>query len=350
MAELKTKQTEAEAFQSARNSCRNSASTERAMSASTSRGFPTSTSWSSKSSSERHWPRCENDIRREGDAVMPRLMRRTVGVTAALLIAMAFLSCADAPRRVAPPGAEVTTASTEIRVLSAVGMRRAMLELGPEYEAATGHKLRMSFDSGAVLVKRLEAGETADVVMIPRSALDRLRESGRVIGSSVTDLATSSVGVAVRAGARKPDISTVAAFRQAMLNARSIACPDPALGGSSGLHIARIFSQLGIAEAVRPKLVLASTPSEAGTLPGDLLAAGQAEMALHQMQELMATPAIEVVGPLPDELQETFVFSAAILTHCRDVPAAKALLDFLRTSEANAVLERIGMTPVARRR
>ena len=274
-------------------------------------------------------------------------MRKTVGVTEALLIAMAFLSCTAAPRRIVPPDAEGTSARPEIRLLSAVGMRRAMVELGPQYEAVTGRKLRMSFDSGAVVVKRLEAGEIADVVMIPRSSLDRLRESGRVLNSSVTDLAMSSVGVAVREGARKPDISTVAAFRQAMLNARSIACPDPALGGSSGLHIAKIFRQLGISEAVKPKLVLASTPSEAGTLPGDLLAGDQAEIALHQMQELMATPAIEVVGPLPDELQETFVFSAAILTTCRDIPAAKALLDSIRRPQGNAVIERIGMKPIA---
>jgi molybdate transport system substrate-binding protein len=148
--------------------------------------------------------------------------------------------------------------------------------------------------------------------MINRSGIERLSGAGRLVQGSVTDLATSVVGVAVRKGAPKPDISTPEAFRRAMLGAKAIACPDPALGGSSGVHLAKVFERLGISEAVKPKLVFVSTPEQAQTTPGHVVAQGKAEIALHQMQELMAVPGIEIVGPLLGDLQETFVFSAPL--------------------------------------
>lgn len=243
----------------------------------------------------------------------------------------------------AAPRRNTFTADAEVRVLSAVGMREVMLDLGPKFERNTGHKLKVSFDSGGVIRKRLEHGETADVVMINRSGIDGLAGAGRVVQGSVTDLATSKVGVAVRKGAPKPDISTPEAFRRAMLEARTIACPDPALGGSSGVHIAKVFERLGISEAVKAKLVFVSTPEQAHTMPGHVVAEGKAEVALHQMQELMAVPGIEIVGPLPGDLQATFVFSAAVITGAHNVKAAKALIAFLRTSEARAVIKAKGM-------
>jgi molybdate transport system substrate-binding protein len=224
-------------------------------------------------------------------------------------------------------------------------MRQVMLDLGPKFERATGLRLKVSFDSGGVILKRLERGETADVVMINRSAIERLTGAGRVAQGSVTDLATSIVGVAVRKGAPKPDISSPEAFKRAMLGAKTIACPDPALGGSSGVHIAKVFERLGISEAVKPKLVFVSTPEQAQTMPGHVVAEGKAEIALHQMQELIAVPSIEIVGPLPGDLQDTFVFSAAVMTDANDVKAAKALIEFLRTPEARAVIKTKGMEP-----
>lgn len=234
-------------------------------------------------------------------------------------------------------------AGAEVRVLSAVGMRQVMLDLGPKFERATGHSLKVTFDSGGVILKRLERGETADVVMINRADVERLRRAGKLLQDSVTDLATSVVGVAVRKGAPKPDVSTPVAFKRAMLEARTIACPDPALGGSSGVHIAKVFERLGISEAMKPKLALASTPGQAQTMPGHAVAEGKAEIALHQMQELMAVSGIEIIGPLPGDLQETFVFSAAVTAAANDVQAAKALIEFLRTPEARAAIKAKGM-------
>jgi molybdate transport system substrate-binding protein len=265
--------------------------------------------------------------------------------TLALLVIglAAFTPLADHDAR---NGGSLAT-NAEVRVLSAVGMRQVMLDLGPKFERATGHRLNVSFDSGAVILKRLEGGEDADVVMIPRSGIERLAAEGELLAGTAADLATSRVGVAVRKGSPKPDISTPEAFKRMMLAAKTIACPDPALGGSSGVHIAKVFERLGIAEAVRPKLVLVSTPDQEATMPGRLVARGEAEVALHQMQELMAVPGVEIVGPLPGDLQGTFLFSAAVTVGARDVKAAKALVAFLRTSKAKAVIKAKGMDPAS---
>lgn len=162
--------------------------------------------------------------------------------------------------------------AAEVKVLSAVGMRQVMLELGSKFEHLKGHRLTISFDSSGEIVKRIQAGETVDVVIIPPAGVKRL--NGKIVIGSTSDLATSRVGVAVRKGSPKLDISTSEAFKRAMLNAKHIACPDPALGGSSGVHIARVFERLGIVEALRSKLVLASAPGEATAMPGHLLAEG----------------------------------------------------------------------------
>lgn len=273
-------------------------------------------------------------------------MRRNRSAFLIVLIIGLAIFAALADHEARNEGSLGTTA--ELRVLSAVGMRQVLSDLGPKFERTTGHRLKVSFDSGGVILKRLEHGEAADVVMINRSGIERLSEAGRLVPGSVTDLATSIVGVAVRKGARKPDISTPEAFKRAMLAARTIACPDPALGGSSGVHIAKVFERLGIAEAVKPKLVFVSTPEQEHTMPGYVLAQGKAEIALHQLQELMAVPGIEIVGPLPGDLQETFIFSAGIMTDATDVKAARALIEFLRTPGARAVIKAKGMEPAIR--
>jgi molybdate transport system substrate-binding protein len=182
-------------------------------------------------------------------------------------------------------------------------------------------------------------------VLIPRAGIEQLVQAGRIAAGPI-DVATSRVGVAVRTGARKPDISSPAALKHTLLDAKTIACPDPALGGSSGVHINRVFQQLGIATMVKDKLVLSSTPQDEATMPGVLVATGRAEIAMHQIQELMAVRGIALVGPLPDDLQETFVFSAAILSGSRQHKAAQSLVNFLLTPSVRAVITTIGMQPI----
>jgi molybdate transport system substrate-binding protein len=236
--------------------------------------------------------------------------------------------------------------ATEIRVLSAVGMREVIKELGPEFEKASGYKLNVSFDSGAVIEKRIAGGETADIVVLPRAAIDRLTGSDMLISGSVSDIATSIVGVAVRKGSAKPNISSPDAFKHAMLNAKSIVCPDPALGGSSGTHIALVFKQLGIADMIKPKLKLVSTPDLIETMPAYVLARGEAEIALHQMQELMSVSGIDIVGPLPAVLQARFLFSAGLMNSSGDQKASRRFVEFLRTPKAKLRIKAKGMEPV----
>jgi molybdate transport system substrate-binding protein len=153
-----------------------------------------------------------------------------------------------------------TTDCVDLRVLCAVGVRQVMLNLVPEFQQATGHRVAITFNSSGEILKWVDSGKPVDIVIIYRSAVEQLAASERVIVGSLTNIATSRVGVAVAKGAPKPDISSPEAFRKTMLNAKTIACPDPAKGGASGTYIVRLFEQLGIAEALNSKLVLSSTP------------------------------------------------------------------------------------------
>lgn len=233
-----------------------------------------------------------------------------------------------------------------IRVLSAVGMRQVISVLGPEFERATGSKLNISYDSGALIERRIRNGEAADVVLLPRASIDRLLTEGTIRNDSNRDIATSIIGIAIRKDSPKPDISSVEAFKKTLLSANTIACPDPAMGGSSGVYIARLFERLGIAEAIKKKLVLVDTPGQEATMPGYLVAEGKAEIALHQMQELMAVPGIEILGPLPVDVQTTFLFSAAITDNAKNPAAGRSFLRFLLSRKARAVIKARGMKPV----
>lgn len=241
--------------------------------------------------------------------------------------------------------AGVMAYAAEVQVLSAVGMRQVLLELGPKFERATGHTFTTTFDAFGFIMKRLEGGAVVDVVIVPRAGVEQLTKAGKVVAGSATDVASSIAGVAVRNNAPKPDISSAEAFKRTLLDAKSVARPDPAAGGSSGLHIVKVLERLGIANEVNAKSVWASRPGDPRAMPGYSVADGRAEIALHQVQELLAVPGIEIVGPFPPELQDRFVFSAGVMTGARQPEAAKALIEFLRTPEARRVITAKGMEP-----
>ena len=238
----------------------------------------------------------------------------------------------------------------QIVVLTAVGMRQALVELAPNFERATGHSLVLAFDSGAMIARRVEAGEAADVVLLPHDAALELAFVRKVVEDSITELASSRVGVAVRAGAPRPDIATAAALRQTLLAARSIARPDPARGGSSGLHIQKTVERLGIADAVAAKSILSSHPDRENEMPAARVARGEAEIALHQIQELLAVPGVAVIGPLPGDLDGQFLFSAALVSGTRHAGAGTELIAFLTTPQAKAVVKSKGMEPAGGKR
>jgi molybdate transport system substrate-binding protein len=241
------------------------------------------------------------------------------------------------------PAAEFASGRATLRVLSAVGMRQALLDLGPTFERASGHAINISFESSGVISKRLDSGEAIDVVLMNQAGIDRSMRAGRISAGSVAPLATAIVGLAVRTGDAKPDIATAAAFTSAMLRARRISYPDPGLDGSSGVHIANVFERLGITTAMTPKTIYADPPAPGAATPASIVAAGRADIALHQLQELRAAAGITVVGPLPDDLQQTFVFSAAIPARASNPEAAQALIDFLQTRESQATFIAKGM-------
>ena len=231
--------------------------------------------------------------------------------------------------------------AAEIKVLSVLGMRAVMEDLGPKFERATGHKLAITFARPVAVVKRVQDGETADVAVIPRQGIDRFVKDGKAAADNVSVIARSSIGVAVRKGAPKPDISSPEALKRTLLAASSITYPNPAHGAASGIHFAKMLDRLGIANEMKSKTIFLP---KAGPV-GILVANGEAEIAVHQLQELIPVAGIEIVGPLPGDLQDTLVFAVAIMGGTKDIAASKTLVDFLRTPESARIIKAKGMEP-----
>jgi molybdate transport system substrate-binding protein len=233
--------------------------------------------------------------------------------------------------------------AAEIKVLSAFGMQSVLEDLGPKFERANGHKLALTFATGGATVKRVQGGEVFDVVITLRQGIDTLVKDGKAPEGNVTALASAGISVAIRKGAPKPDISSPDALKRALLAAKSISYVDPASGGASGIHFAKVLDRLGIANEMKSKTVFPDprTPAEVAVL----VAKGEAEIGVHIIQELIPVAGIDIVGPLPGDLQNTIVFAAAVMASAKDPDAAKALVNFLRTPEAAAVIKAKGMEP-----
>ena len=193
------------------------------------------------------------------------------------------------------------------------------------------------------IAKRVADGERADVAIVTADALDKLIAEGKVMRGSGSVIAHSAIGLAVPAGAPRPDISTAERFREAMLAAKSIATSNPVGGGQSGVFVQQAFERLGIADAVKPKLIYGSG-GPAGLI-GFFLVRGEAEIGLQQMPELMAVDGIDVVGPLPDGAQSVTVFAVGTLAGAADPDGARAFASFLRTPQARTVLKAKGLDP-----
>ena len=232
--------------------------------------------------------------------------------------------------------------AADIKVLSAAGMRPVMEDLGPRFERATGHKLAMAFAAAGVIVKRIQDGEAGDIVITPWN-IETLAKDGKVMAGTVTIIARAGLGVAVRKGAPKPDISSPESFKSALLGAKSITYLNPAQDGESGFLFARVLDRLGIATEMKSKTVI---PKTTGAV-GGLVVNGDAEIAVLAVQHIqfISGAGIELVGRLPSNLQETMVFSAAILTSAKNTEASRVLLNFLRTLEATTVMKEKGMDP-----
>jgi molybdate transport system substrate-binding protein len=229
----------------------------------------------------------------------------------------------------------------EIKLLCALGMKDVVDDLGPKFERASGHKLAIKFGTLGEVVKLVQGGESADVVIIPRQGIDTLVKDGKAASGNVSTLASSNIVLVVRKGAPKPDISSPEALKRALLAAKSITYGNPADGGASGIHFAKVVERLGIEKEMKPKTMYAKPGGDTGVQ----VANGKAELGVNQLQVLMPVAGIEVVGPLPGDLQATTVFAAAIMPAARDAAASRSLVNFLRTPEAAKVIRAKGMDP-----
>jgi molybdate transport system substrate-binding protein len=240
----------------------------------------------------------------------------------------------------------VEVSAAELKVLSAGAMRAALQELAPAFEAASGNKLKIEYATAGDIEKKVAADDEIDVAILSKPRVDKLVSEAKIVGGSTQTLARAQIGLAVTKGASKPDISSVEAVKKALINAKSVAYADPASGATSGQYLAKAFEKLGIAAELKPKTLLVSGAAGRGPLVGDTVARGEAEIGIQPIAELMEVQGIEVVGPLPAELQSPDLVYVAGAPYLSEQPiAAKALIDFLADPKAAAVYKAKGLQP-----
>jgi molybdate transport system substrate-binding protein len=225
----------------------------------------------------------------------------------------------------------------EVKVLAANAVKEPFLALAATFEKATGHKVAASWSGTEGIAKRIMGGEVADVVLVGSASIDRLIQEGKVVPGSRASVAKVGVGVAVRAGLPKPDISSADGVRKAVLDAKSVAYSS----GPSGQYIAELFKRLGIAEQVSDKLKV--PPSNVPV--SEVLARGEADLGFQQISELLNVNGIDYLGPLPSELQNMTVYFAGLHSAAPAPDAAKALIKSLTAPESGPIIKRSGMEP-----
>jgi molybdate transport system substrate-binding protein len=237
-------------------------------------------------------------------------------------------------------GAPRGAAGAEIKVLTAGAFKQVLLALVPDFERTSGHKVTVENDTVGALTKRIAGGEAFDLAVLTPKAVDDLAKEGKFAAGSRANLAQVGVGVVVKDGTPKPDIGSVAAFKQALRAAKSVAYIDPAAGGSSGIYVAGLLDKLGIAAEVKPKAKLIP-----GGAVAEHVAKGEAELGIHQISEILPVKGVTLVGPLPAEIQNYTVYAAGIGAHAKESDAAKALIKALSGPAAAEVLKSKGMEP-----
>ena len=235
--------------------------------------------------------------------------------------------------------ATCTAGAAEIKALITTAMQAAIVELVPPFEKATGHKVTISYDPSGGLANRLRKGEFADLILIASIELDKLIGDKKV--KDRTDVSRTGIGLAVKKGAPHPDVSTPDAVKRTLLAAKSIGQTSIAGGGITAFHIQRVLSMLNIREEVSPRLVFAKGGPNGRV--SVLVASGEAEIGLQQVSELMSNPEVEVIGMLPDKLQQITINAAGITAVAKEPDAARALIKHLTTPEALAIYKAKGL-------
>lgn len=231
--------------------------------------------------------------------------------------------------------------SVELKVFSSIAVRSALEALVPRFEADNGVRLAIAWNTAPALVKRLQAGETADVLILNRAGFDTMTSEGRVLPGSAVTLASSATAIAIKAGAARPDISTPDALKRTLLAARAIAYTDPAAGGASGIYFAQLLERMGIAAEINAKTKF---PPPAG-LSGELLLSGAVDLAVQQKPELLEVPGVEILGTLPGDLHMVTVFVACVEASSAQAATGTALIAFLHAPPAAEVFRAKGLDP-----
>ena len=228
-------------------------------------------------------------------------------------------------------------------------MRGVLQQLAPAFEKSAGHHLVIEYATAGKIEEKVAADEAVDVAILTKPRAEKLVRSAKLVGGTATVLARVPIGLAVRKGAPHPDISSVEAFKRTLLNAKSIAYVDPASGGTSGIFLAHALEKLGIAAEIKSKLRLVSPAGQSSAQVGEVVQRGEAEIGIQPISELMEVAGIDVVGPLPADLQSPdLVYLAGSPATSEQPLAAKALIDFLAGPSAAPVYKANGMEPEAR--
>jgi molybdate transport system substrate-binding protein len=225
--------------------------------------------------------------------------------------------------------------ANQINILSGGAMKSLMVEVVPLFERAIGTNVEIKFALTSALKKQIEDGAAFDIALLPRPELDALVEAGRIAAGTQTDITRSAVGLAVRAGAPKPDICTVEALKRTLQAAKSIGYSD----GPSGAYIAELLVRLGIADEMKPKTRLTSRPV------AEIVAEGEAEIGMQQIVAILPVKGAELVGPLPGELQNIIVYAAGLAAGSGQSGTARAIIAFMATPEVVRMIRAKGMEP-----
>jgi molybdate transport system substrate-binding protein len=226
--------------------------------------------------------------------------------------------------------------AAEIKIMAPRAVWTVLNVAGPDFERATGNKLNVSVDLAADVVRRVNAGEAFDLAVAAPAQIDGLVKDGKLIADTRTDLTRAGIGVEVRKGAPKPDIGTVDAFKRAMLDAKSIGYLKT---GTSGQMVAAMLARIGLTEAIKSKVTL---PDD---IVSEMVADGKIEIGMVNISQVLTTPGVDLVGPLPPELQSYIVFSAGVSAGSKAPDAARDLIKFLKSPAAVAVMKAQGMEP-----
>jgi molybdate transport system substrate-binding protein len=253
-------------------------------------------------------------------------MSKSSPKSVAILLSAAFIMT---------PAASLQAA--EIKVIAGGSMTASMNALAAPFEKASGHKLSIHFDSTPNIIARVNSGTPFDVVVVPVDVFKDAAAKARFAPGPTTDIARVGYGVIVRTGAPKPDISTPDAFKNALLATPSIAFLP---ASAAGAYVTKVFERLGISEEMKAKTKVQAAPAQIAPA----VAKGEAELGVFLTNVLVA-PGVELVGPFPGELQQELVFTSAVAADTKEADAAKALIDYLKTPEATAIIKAAGMTP-----